>query len=134
MAHFHYCGTVRGQGRPRFRRNGNPYYKDEDKEYRKKLQAAYKEQDWTYFPKEVPLRVMILVYRALPKKDWRKTKKVSKPDIVKPDTDNIAKAVLDALNGLAWADDCQIVSLTVRKFNREQRNEDHLEVYIRETN
>lgn len=32
-----------------------------------------------------------------------------------PDADNIAKAICDALNGLAWGDDRQIVSLTVNK-------------------
>ena len=33
----------------------------------------------------------------------------------KPDIDNIAKVVLDALNGLAYHDDSQIVSLRVSK-------------------
>jgi len=33
----------------------------------------------------------------------------------KPDCDNIAKAVLDALNGVAYYDDSQIVCLAVRK-------------------
>lgn len=31
------------------------------------------------------------------------------------DVDNLAKAVMDALNGLAWADDRQIVDLNVTK-------------------
>lgn len=33
----------------------------------------------------------------------------------KPDIDNIAKAVLDALNGVAYRDDTQVVKLYVRK-------------------
>ena len=33
----------------------------------------------------------------------------------KPDADNIAKSVLDALNGFAYNDDNQIVCLTVQK-------------------
>ncbi|MEX5590971.1 RusA family crossover junction endodeoxyribonuclease, partial [Pseudomonas urmiensis] len=33
----------------------------------------------------------------------------------KPDADNIAKAVTDALNGLAYKDDSQIVILSVYK-------------------
>lgn len=33
----------------------------------------------------------------------------------KPDLDNIAKLICDALNGVAWRDDSQIVELTVRK-------------------
>lgn len=34
---------------------------------------------------------------------------------IKPDTDNIAKSILDSLNGLAYKDDKQIVKLNVDK-------------------
>ena len=34
---------------------------------------------------------------------------------VKPDLDNYAKAILDALNGIVWLDDAQICSLQVVK-------------------
>lgn len=34
---------------------------------------------------------------------------------IKPDADNFAKAVKDALNGIAWADDAQVVEVSVRK-------------------
>lgn len=34
----------------------------------------------------------------------------------KPDCDNVAKSVCDALNGVAWKDDSQVVHLVVRKF------------------
>jgi Holliday junction resolvase RusA-like endonuclease len=33
----------------------------------------------------------------------------------KPDVDNCVKSVLDALNGIVWEDDAQIVSLLARK-------------------
>lgn len=33
----------------------------------------------------------------------------------KPDADNIAKSVLDALNGVLWVDDAQVVALTITK-------------------
>ena len=33
----------------------------------------------------------------------------------KPDVDNLAKLVLDSLNGVIWRDDAQIVELTVSK-------------------
>jgi Holliday junction resolvase RusA-like endonuclease len=33
----------------------------------------------------------------------------------KPDIDNVVKAIFDGLNGVAWRDDVQVVSLTVRK-------------------
>ena len=35
--------------------------------------------------------------------------------IKKPDSDNIAKVVLDALNGVAYIDDKDVVKLTVTK-------------------
>lgn len=34
----------------------------------------------------------------------------------KPDSDNLAKSVLDALNGLLWIDDSQVCSLLVVKY------------------
>jgi Holliday junction resolvase RusA-like endonuclease len=33
----------------------------------------------------------------------------------KPDASNTVKSVEDALNGIAWVDDCQITQLTVKK-------------------
>lgn len=35
--------------------------------------------------------------------------------IIKPDLDNLAKGVMDALNGTAWHDDSQIVNLSLTK-------------------
>lgn len=35
--------------------------------------------------------------------------------IVRPDGDNLAKAVLDACNGVLWSDDAQVAILTVTK-------------------
>ena len=34
---------------------------------------------------------------------------------VKPDSDNIVKAICDAINGVVWKDDVQVVDLTVKK-------------------
>jgi len=34
----------------------------------------------------------------------------------KPDVDNVAKLAMDALNGVCWRDDVQVVDLSVRKF------------------
>ena len=38
----------------------------------------------------------------------------------KPDFDNVTKAVCDALNGVAYDDDSQIVDAMARKFYSEQ--------------
>lgn len=45
----------------------------------------------------------------------------------KPDSDNIAKVVLDALNGIAYHDDTQIIKLVVTKAYSEEA---HLSVTL----
>lgn len=52
-------------------------------------------------------------------------------DTGKPDCDNIAKAVLDALNGVAFDDDSQVVTLVVRKYPRVRISSD--DEYVRVT-
>lgn len=43
---------------------------------------------------------------------------------VKPDSDNIAKIILDGLNGIAYKDDSQVTTLIVRKrYTFDERNE-----------
>lgn len=38
------------------------------------------------------------------------------PHIIKPDRDNLDKAVLDCLTGLVWVDDCQAYSGLIEKY------------------
>ena len=42
-------------------------------------------------------------------------RRMASPHTMKPDADNVAKLVKDALNGVAYADDAQVSELTVRK-------------------
>lgn len=55
-----------------------------------------------------------------PPKSWGKRKKEQAVDKLiqktsKPDIDNLLKAVMDALNGLAWVDDAQVVQIYAKK-------------------
>ena len=64
---------------------------------------------WQDFETEV--RVYIEVQRPLAKsnpKYW-----AGRPDLMKPDADNLAKVICDSLNGLAYRDDAQITQLGV---------------------
>ena len=74
-------------------------------------------------PYEGPVSVRIVLGMAVPKSTSMKKKKDMlgrkiRPT-VKPDADNCAKLILDALNGLAYQDDNQIVDLSVRKYYTE---------------
>lgn len=66
-----------------------------------------------------PLSVSLTFYRPVQSsisktERERRLSNRSKP-VVKPDTDNYIKATLDALNGVLWHDDSQIVKLTAEK-------------------
>mgnify|MGYP001222876200 CR=1 FL=1 len=48
------------------------------------------------------------------------------------DADNIAKSILDGLNGVAYEDDDQVVELQVRKYKVKRKEEERVEIEIRE--
>ena len=65
------------------------------------------------------LKVMLLVYCPIPKSTPKKTAALMRDGkirhVKRPDVDNIAKSVLDALNGVAFDDDSAVYSLFVAK-------------------
>ncbi len=68
---------------------------------------------------EGPLAVKVGINVAIPQ-SWSKKKRESAESGTilptgKPDLDNSVKLLCDALNGVLWRDDAQIVDLTVRK-------------------
>jgi len=50
----------------------------------------------------------------------------------KLDADNIAKSILDGLNGIAYDDDDQVIELLVRKHKVKRKEEERVEIEIRE--
>ncbi len=61
----------------------------------------------------VELRITI---ESAPARSWPKWKKLfTLYDTRKPDWDNVAKLVCDALNGIAWNDDAQVVRVYLEK-------------------
>ena len=76
-----------------------------------------------------PLSVSLTFYRPVQSsisktERERRLSNQSKP-VVKPDTDNYIKSTLDALNGVLWHDDAQIV-----KIIGEKRYSDHPKITI----
>lgn len=64
---------------------------------------------------EGPLKAEIIASYSVPE-SWSKRKKdTTKWKTSKPDADNIAKLILDSLNGVVFNDDAQVCDLYVRK-------------------
>lgn len=115
MPSFNYRGEVMGAPRPRVTKWGT-YMPKKYVEYKEALAECWKSQVGCYY--EGAVCVEVRVYRHLPKS--RPKKLLMEQDTFKPDADNIAKGVLDALNGLAWKDDSQVVDLWVKKYPRSR--------------
>lgn len=64
-------------------------------------------------PAHESVSLRIDTQRPLP--ESRKKSMSTEPDTYKPDSDNITKLVMDALNGTAWVDDAQVDELVVSK-------------------
>lgn len=112
-------GKVQAKQRPRF--NGKfTYTPAQTKNYENWVKLSFINQYPNFKPLENELAVNIKAYFEIPKSVSKKKREQMlsgniRPTI-KPDLDNIAKSVLDALNGLAYLDDKQIVFLKVEKF------------------
>ena len=67
-------------------------------------------------PTDQPVTMRIEAVFPRPKgKVWKTKRMASYPNCSKPDVDNVGKAVMDALNGIAYRDDSQVWLLTVIK-------------------
>lgn len=79
-------------------------------------------------PKLGPIKLSVQFYRSIPQ-TWTKKKQKLAADgtlkpTTKPDLDNLIKAVQDALNGIAYADDRQIIEMHISKhYSTEPRVE-----------
>ena len=110
---FTILGDPRPQGRPRFARMGKfvkAYDPKDSRDYKQTLAAQIAAQNPEYIQDgAISLECEFIFARpkTLPKKVVDHTKK--------PDLDNLLKALKDAMTGIVWHDDAQIVSLSARK-------------------
>lgn len=88
------------------------------KKYEKEVARIYKQSIGVLYT-DIPLRVRILAKFPIPESWSKKNKeKALKGEIMpnkKPDLDNIAKIILDGLNGVAYTDDKQVTSMEIEK-------------------
>lgn len=99
----------RGKGRPCFTRTGHAYTPETTRAYENALAVLVREQ-FTMEPFTGPLAVSITFY--MPTKD---KKRWVGSHTMRPDLDNLCKAVVDALNGIVWQDDAIITRMIIEK-------------------
>ena len=123
-AEFVVYGKPMAKGRPRFGRNGSVYTPDKTVSYENLIKLSYAEQTGGTWFGDQALCATIIAYcsipKATPKKNLPAMISGKVPPVTKPDLDNIAKTVLDALNGIAYADDSRIVTLLVMRRYTDQ--------------
>lgn len=121
-------GEPCAQGRPRFSTAGGfvkAYDPVKSRNYkafvRMIAQKEIDKQGWKYT--ELPLTVTITAYASIPSSKSKKFKQAAIEGIErpakKPDTDNIFKCLTDALSGVAYKDDKQIVDARIHKWYAE---------------
>lgn len=128
LVKFTIPGPPKAKGRPVFSRRGNfvnVRTPEQTVLYENLIKLEYTRQVGDHkFEEGIPLDCRILAYFPIPKSTSKK-KRVGMLDgtarpTKKPDNDNIEKVVKDALNGIAFHDDSQIVDNQTRKFYSEQ--------------
>jgi Holliday junction resolvase RusA-like endonuclease len=109
-------GKPVAKGRPRFTRQGHVYTPKKTRSYEKLIADLARLKMRGRKMLEGALRAEVFIYVQLPNHWSKKVKsqKLYQPVITKPDCDNYLK-VLDALNGIVFADDAQIAEAKVRK-------------------
>ena len=126
-------GDPRGKGRPRFACSGHTYTDAATTEYEGRVKKAWQcENNFTFdkSPTSININAYFRVPVSLSKK--KRAERFGAPYLGKPDADNIAKIIMDALsNGVAIKDDTQIDVLTVTKrYVSSDEEEPRVEVEI----
>lgn len=122
MIYFKVDGAAVPKQRPRIS-GRRAYTPKRTKDYEERVLNAFRSSYGGFYPafgKDTPVRICISVIQEIPK-SWSKKKRLQAelgnivPLSRNGDIDNIAKSILDALNGFAYEDDCQVTTLIVTK-------------------
>lgn len=118
-------GEPKGKGRPRLGRSGHAYTPHDTANYENLVKVCFRDAYPDHIPldADVAVRMRMVAYYTIPKSTSKKRKLAMLLEHIhplkKPDCDNIAKIICDALNGIAYHDDSQIYSLNVEKLYSE---------------
>ncbi len=111
-------GKAVAQGRPRFARRGNhvaTYDAAPSRDYKSWVKhcalEVMKQTGAQIIPRETPLKIILTVNVERPKS----CPKSRTLPVTKPDLDNVLKTIQDALEGIAYQADQQIVNISATK-------------------
>lgn len=114
-------GEPVGKGRPRFvRATGRTYTPEKTANFETLVRLEYHNQCGDHrFPDDAQLGMRVEAFFSIPKSKPKKMQKDMELGVVrhthKPDTDNVLKAVADALNQVAYRDDSAVSYVEVSK-------------------
>ena len=118
IVHFQIPGRPKSKGRPRFG-NGRTYTPaaTQNQEAFIKILATQAMGDLARCadPVAVTIDIAISPPKSMPKRQRDEALCGLLRPAKKPDCDNIVKLISDALNGIVWVDDSQVVDLVVKK-------------------
>jgi Holliday junction resolvase RusA-like endonuclease len=121
---FTVLGEPQGKGRPKFSTVGGhakARTPDQTVIYENLIRTEYQRQvgDKSRFPDEAMLEMRIKAYYSIPASAGKKKRGDMIEGVIrptkKPDADNILKVVADSLNQIAYKDDAQIVTASIKK-------------------
>ena len=122
---FEIEGKIKGKGRPRFAKFGSfvkTYTPTDTASYENLIKVQFRISCGKWYS-ELPLKMKITaihgIVKSATKKDRAKMLSGELLPTKKPDADNITKIICDALNGIAYKDDTQVVDLEVKKIYGE---------------
>ena len=123
---FTVYGEPVGKGRPRFARRGNfvsTYSPQKTKTYEDEIRMMAKAAMGSSEPLDTPVTVAIYIRAGIPASFSKQKRKDALEGILKPtkkpDADNILKCFLDAMNGIVYLDDKQVVNIHLTKVYAE---------------
>lgn len=117
---FSIPGEPCAKGRPRFvRATGKAVTPEKTARYEQLVQLSYMQHVGQDVTLQGPIKAHIRAYFSIPSSISKHKREQMLTDTLRPqkrpDADNVAKIVLDALNGIAYGDDKEIVHLEVEK-------------------
>lgn len=128
-------GEIKTKDRPRARVCGGYaqiYTSKKTLVYENRIRSIYENSGRIFFG-DSPLEVIITAYFT-PSKAIEKYVEYGLECVVHKDLDNIAKTVLDALNGIAYKDDKQVYKLNIsKKYLSSSSDQEFIEVTIFES-